>query len=64
MATAPPKAPEGERISRLEALGESVIREITDMKADIRDIRTAINRLMFAMIAMWIMVIITILFRT
>ena len=64
MMKAPPEAPEGERLARLEAAMEAIIREISDMKADIRDIRSAMNRFMFAMIAMWVMVIITILFRT
>ena len=69
--TAPPEAPEGERLARLEAAVEHLIREVSDLKADgrdmraeMRDIRTAMNRFMFAMIAMWVMVIITILFRT
>lgn len=44
MVTAPPEAPEGERIARLEALVESVIREMVDMKAEMRDLRTMINR--------------------
>ena len=58
---APPEATEGERLSGLEALLESVIREMTDMKADIRDLRTMMNRLMVAMIAMWITTVLTIL---
>ena len=69
--TAPPEAPEGERLARLEAAVEHLIREVSDLKADgrdmraeMRDIRSAMNRFMFAMIAMWVMVIITILFRT
>ena len=70
-ATAPPEAPEGERLARLETALEALIREVSgikvdirDMRAEMRDIRTAMNRFMFAMIAMWVMVIITILFRT
>ena len=43
MVMAPPEAPEGERIARLEALVESVIREMSDMKADIRDLRTEVR---------------------
>ena len=69
--TAPPEAPEGERLARLESAVEHLIREVSDLKAngrdmraEMRDIRTAMNRFMFAMIAMWVMVIITILFRT
>ena len=61
---APPEAPEGERLARLEAAMEAIIREISDMKAEIRDIRSAMNRFMFAMIAMWVTTIITILLRT
>ena len=59
--TAPPEAPEGERIARLEALVESVIREMTDMKADVRDLRMTLNRFMFAVIAMWITTMLTVL---
>ena len=61
MVMAPPEAPEGERIARLEALTESVIREITDMKADVRDLRMTLNRFMFAVIAMWITTMLTVL---
>ncbi len=75
MATAPPKVPEGERLSRMEALVESVIREMTDMKADIRDLRsemrdlrTMMNRnmliIMFTIVTMWVTIILAILFRT
>ena len=72
MVMAPPEAPEGERIARLEALVESVIREMSDMKADIRDLRTEIrdiratmNRhlliIIGIMISTWITVILAIL---
>ena len=72
MVTAPPEAPEGERIARLEALTESVIREMSDMKADIRDLRTEIrdirttmNRYLLitigVMVSTWITVILAIL---
>ena len=61
MVTAPPETTEGERLARLEALVESVIREMTDMKADIRDLRTMMSRLTIAMIAMWITTMLTIL---
>ena len=75
MATAPPETTEGERLSRLEALVESVIREMTDTKADIRDLRpemrdlrTMMNRnmliIMFTVVTMWVTIILTILFRT
>ena len=70
-ATAPPEAPEGERLARLETALEALIREVSGIKVDIRDIRaemrgirSAMNRFMFAMIAMWVMTIITILLRT
>ena len=62
--TSPPKAPEGERLARLEAAVEALVREVGDMKADIRDLRTMMNRFKFAIIAMWVTIIITILFRT
>ena len=72
MVMAPPEAPEGERIARLEALTESVIREMSDMKADIRDLRTEVrdvratmNRhlliIIGIMISTWITVILAIL---
>ena len=75
MATAPPETTEGERLSRLEALVESVIREMTDVKADIRDLRsemrdlrTMMNRnmliIMFTIVTMWVTIILAILFRT
>ena len=72
MVMAPPEAPEGERIARLEALVESVIREMSNMKADIRDLRTEIrdirttmNRYLLitigVMVSTWIAVILAIL---
>ena len=72
MVMAPPEAPEGERIARLEALVESVIREMSNMKADIRDLRTEIrdirttmNRYLLitigVMVSTWITVILAIL---
>lgn len=71
MMTAPPEAPEGERLARLEAAVEFLIREVSGIKADIRDIRaemrdirSAMNRFMFAMVALWVTIIITILLRT
>ena len=55
---APPEAPEGERLAKLEAAVEYLIREVGDIKADgrdtraemremraeMRDIRTTMNR--------------------
>ena len=64
MVTAPPEAPEGERLARLEAIAEALVREIGDIKADIRDLRAIVMRLIFVVVAMWITVILTVLFRT
>lgn len=76
--TAPPEAPEGERLARLEAAVEALVREVADIKADgrdmrtemrdmraeMRDIRSAMNRFLLATIAIWVTIIITILLRT
>ena len=68
MATTTQEAPEGERLARLEAIVEALVREVSDIKAELRDIHTTINRNMITtlgvMIAMWITVILTVLFRT
>ena len=68
MATSTQEAPEGERLARLEATVEALVREISDIKAELRDIHSTINRNMLTtlgvMIAMWITIIMTILFRT
>ena len=36
---APPEAPEGERLARLETAVEHLVREVSDLKADGRDMR-------------------------
>ena len=68
MATTTQEAPEGERLARLEATVQALVREVSDIKAELRDIHTTINRNMITtlgvMIAMWITVILTVLFRT
>ena len=56
--------PEGERLARLEVAVEGLAHEIIGLRSDIRDIRTMMNRFMFAMIAMWVITIIIILFIT
>ena len=63
MTTSTQEAPEGERLARLEATVEALVREISDMKADIRDIRTMMNRNLLIMVALWISTIVTIFFR-
>ena len=63
MATSTQEAPEGERLARLEATVEALVREVSDMKADIRDIRSMMNRNLLIMVAMWISVMVTIFFR-
>ena len=66
-ATAPPEAPEGERLARLEAAVEHLIREVSDLKADGRDMRTTMNRHLLITIGVvvttWLTVILAILFR-
>ena len=68
MVTAPPETTEGERLARLEAVVEALVREVGDIKADIRDLRTMMNRLMliimFTIVTMWATTIIAILVRT
>ncbi len=68
MTTATKEAPEGERLSKLEATVEALVREVSDIKAELRDIHSTINRNMITtigvMVAMWITVILTVLFRT
>ena len=44
--TAPPKATNGERLAKLEATFESLVRTIGDIKADIREMR-AMMRMYF-----------------
>ena len=64
MMTVPTEAPEGERLARLEAGVEGLAREISGLRDDIRGLRSAMNRFMFVMTAMWVATIITILLRT
>ena len=64
MATSTQEAPEGERLARIEAIVESLVREVSDIRADIRDMRTMMNRMWFTMVAMWVTIIVTLLFRT
>ena len=63
MATSTQEAPEGERLARLEATVEALVREVSDMKADIRDIRSMMNRNLLIVVALWISTIVTIFFR-
>ena len=68
MTTATQEAPEGERLARIEATVESLVREVSDIKAELRDIRMTMNRYMLTsigvIVAMWITIIMTILFST
>ena len=72
-ATAPPEAPEGERLARLEAAVEHLIREVSDLKADgrdmraeMRDMRATMNRNLLITIGVvvttWLTVILALLF--
>ena len=60
MMTAPPE----ESLARLDAAVEGLAREVSGLRDDIRDLRSAMNRFMFVMTAMWVATIITILLRT
>ena len=67
MATATQEAPEGERLARIEATLEALVRETSEMKADIRDIRGTINRNLLTtlgvVITMWVTLIIAIFLK-
>ena len=63
MATSTQEAPEGERLARLEATVEALVREVSDIKAELRDIHSTMNRNLLIMVAMWISVMVTIFFR-
>ena len=53
-----------ERLTRLDAAVEGLAREISGLRDDIRGLRSAMNRFVFVMTAMWVATIITILLRT
>ena len=63
MTTETQEAPEGERLARLEATVEALVREVSDIKAELRDIHSTMNRNLLIMVAMWISVMVTIFFR-
>ena len=70
MASPTQEVQRGERFARVEAQIESLVREtaniwaaISDLRAELRDLRTMMNRILLTMIAMWITIIITILLR-
>ena len=71
---APPEAPEGERLARVESAVEHLVREVGDVKADgrdtraeMRDMRSMMNRHLLIIIGVvvttWLTVILAILFR-
>lgn len=70
--TAPPEAPEGERLARLEAMAESQTRELGDVKAGLRQLRLTVRRnflwtmgaMVGTLIPMWVSLIILIIIRT
>ena len=63
MATATQEAPEGERLARLEATVEAVVREVSDIKAELRNIHSTMNRNLLIVVALWISTIVAIFFR-
>ncbi len=63
MATSTQEAPEGERLARLEATVEALVREVSDIKAELRDIHSTMNRNLLIMVALWISTIVAIFFR-
>ena len=62
--TATQEMPMDERLTRLDAAIEGLAREVSGLRSDIRDLRSAMNRFVFVMTAMWVATIITILLRT
>ena len=61
------QAPEGERLARIEAVVESLVREVSDTKQDIRELRSVVNRNMVVtlgvIITMWVTLIIALLLK-
>ena len=70
--TAPPEAPGGERLARLEAIAESQSREIGGVKADLRRLRMTVHRnflwtmgvMIGTLIPMWASLVAVIIIRT
>ena len=63
MTTETQEAPEGERLARLEATVEALVREVSDIKAELRDIHSTMNRNLLIVVALWISTIVAIFFR-
>ena len=67
-----PETPEGERLARVEASVEALVREVSDTKEDVRPLRTMVHRnfqctigLMFGtLIPMWVSLIVVTVMRT
>ncbi len=61
------QAPEGERLARIEAVVESLVREVSDTKQDIRELRSVVNRNMVVtlgvIITMWVTLIVALLLK-
>ena len=56
-----PQAPEGERLARVESHVETLIRGVTEIRADIRDLRAIVDRnflwMLGIILAMWVTII-------
>ena len=63
--TTPQEVPEGERLAKVEADVESLVRDTTEIKADIRDLRSVIDRnfqwTIGLIMPMWVTIIIAII---
>ena len=61
------QAPEGERLARIEAVVESLVREVNDTKQDVRELRSVVNRNMVVtlgvIITMWVTLIVALLLK-
>ena len=61
MSTSQAEAPEGERLARVESHVETLIRDVTEIRADIRDLRAIVDRnflwMLGIILAMWVTII-------
>ena len=59
---------EGERLARVEAIVESLVREVSAMKEDMRHLRTEMRiyfiALLTLMVTMWVSVIVVLISQT
>ena len=62
MSTTQAEAPEGERLARVETKVETLIRDMTEVRSDIRELRAIVGRnflwLLGIIVAMWVTLIV------